>query len=126
MAKLSITQAAKEWGISRSTLQRRIKSGDVSVTQSDTGVTKSARTVDTAEMLRVFGEAKGVSVTQSEHVAMGGQTHLNDTVDQVTKKLINQLENENQFLRDQVEKLSQDLREIRKPILPKLLPWLKS
>ena len=48
---LSQRQAAQAWGISRSTLQRAISKGNLSV--SGTGK------IDPSEMLRVFGEAKG-------------------------------------------------------------------
>lgn len=47
---LSQRQAAQAWGISRSTLQRAISKGNLSV--SDSGK------IDPSEMLRVFGEAR--------------------------------------------------------------------
>jgi len=39
--------------------------------------------------------------------------------------LIEQLRSENAFLREQVVSLNKQLADIRQPILPKLLPWLK-
>ena len=48
---LSQRRAAQAWGISRTTLQRAISSGKLSVLPD--------RTIDPAEMLRAFGEAKG-------------------------------------------------------------------
>lgn len=48
---LSQRRAAQAWGISRATLQRAISSGTLSVLPDGT--------IDPAEMLRAFGEAKG-------------------------------------------------------------------
>ena len=50
---LSQRRAAAAWGVSRATLQRAISVGKLSVL--------SDGTIDPAEMLRVFGEAKGGS-----------------------------------------------------------------
>jgi len=50
---LSQRRAAQAWGVSRATLQRAINGGKLSVLADGT--------IDPAEMLRVFGEAKGGS-----------------------------------------------------------------
>jgi len=110
MAKLSISKAAREWGIARSTLQRKIRSGALSVS----GQAGAAKTVDTSELLRVFGEPKGVALQEQSD----SKTQLGDA-------LIEQLRSENAFLREQVVSLNKQLADIRQPILPKLLPWLK-
>ena len=52
MAKLNISQAARATEKSRSTIQRYIKSGKLNVHKNAAGETK----VDTAELIRVFGE----------------------------------------------------------------------
>lgn len=57
MAKLNITQAAREWNIARSTLQRAVKRGDVAVTTGENGV----KTIDSSEMVRAYGAANGRS-----------------------------------------------------------------
>ena len=51
MTILSMTQAAQQAGISRSTLYRAIRQGRLSVTKQASGT----RGIDTAELLRVFG-----------------------------------------------------------------------
>jgi aconitase B len=53
MAILSISEAARAWRIGRSTLQRAIKEGRLSATNQANG----SKGIDTAELLRVFGEA---------------------------------------------------------------------
>jgi excisionase family DNA binding protein len=54
MAILSISEAARTWGVGRSTLQRAIKEGRLSATNQTDG----SKGVDTAELLRVFGESR--------------------------------------------------------------------
>lgn len=53
MAVISISEAARTWRIARSTLQRAIQEGRLSATIRADG----SRGIDTAELLRVFGEA---------------------------------------------------------------------
>lgn len=60
MATVSITQAAKLAGVSRSTLYRKyISTGQLSVISDHNGKKK----IDTSELLRVFGELKKDSET---------------------------------------------------------------
>ena len=63
MTILTMTQAAKQAGISRSTLYRTIRAGRMSVVSLPTG----GRGVDTAELMRVFGplQADTGQVTQT-------------------------------------------------------------
>lgn len=46
--KISVTKAAKEWSVSRTTVYEKINNGELSRT--------SDKKIDTSEMLRVFGE----------------------------------------------------------------------
>jgi len=45
---ISVTKAAKEWGVSRTTIYRKFNDGELSRTAD--------KKIDTAEMIRVFGE----------------------------------------------------------------------
>ncbi len=55
MAVISLSEAAKTWRIARSTLQRAVQGGRLSATiRAD-----SSRGIDTAELIRVFGETPG-------------------------------------------------------------------
>ena len=53
MAVISISEAARTWRIARSTFQRAIQEGRLSATVKADG----SRGIDTAELIRVFGEA---------------------------------------------------------------------
>ena len=46
--KISVTKAAKEWGVSRTTIYQKVNDGELSRTAD--------KKIDTSEMLRVFGE----------------------------------------------------------------------
>ena len=45
---ISVTKAAKEWGVSRTTIYQKVNDGELSRTAD--------KKIDTSEMLRVFGE----------------------------------------------------------------------
>ena len=45
---ISVTKAAKEWGVSRTTIYQKVNDGDISRTAD--------KKIDVSEMLRVFGE----------------------------------------------------------------------
>ncbi|WHQ99774.1 helix-turn-helix transcriptional regulator [Klebsiella pneumoniae] len=51
MARVSISEAARLTGKSRTTLHRLIKTGDLSTCSGE----RNAKMVDTSELLRVFG-----------------------------------------------------------------------
>lgn len=51
MARVSISEAARLTGKSRTTLHRLIKAGDLSTCSGE----RNAKMVDTSELLRVFG-----------------------------------------------------------------------
>ena len=46
--KISVTKAAKEWGVSRTTIYQKVSDGELS--------RSSDKKIDTLEMIRVFGE----------------------------------------------------------------------
>lgn len=63
MTQLSLSSAAKAARISRSTLHDHIKTGKISVHISGQG----RRTVDTSELLRVYGALQGVPDSSGGH-----------------------------------------------------------
>jgi transposase-like protein len=63
MAKISISEAARQVGISRSALYRSyIKTGKISVDRNS----QENPTIDTSELLRVFGEQFGATSKATE------------------------------------------------------------
>lgn len=63
MAELSLTAAAKAVGIARSTFNEHVAAGKVSVKLSGQG----RRTVDTSELLRVYGALRGAPDSSAGH-----------------------------------------------------------
>ena len=93
---VSLTKAAKEWGVSRTTIYQKINDGELSRT--------SDKKIDTAEMLRVFGEP--VSKKRTEQLLnVPNSTHLDSQTVQSCTELGHQLALEklkNEHLKQQV------------------------
>ena len=93
---ISVTKAAKEWGVSRTTIYQKVNNGDISRTAD--------KKIDAAEMLRVFGEPVSKKRTE-QSVDSSENTHLNSQSAQSYIALEHQLELEklkNEHLRQQV------------------------
>ena len=103
MAKLNITQAANEWGIARSTLQRAVKRGEVSVTKGENGY----NAVDSSEMARVYGAANGRSA-----VSLGAAVGTD-----ILAIKVEMLERENRLLRERVNDLKEMMEAKEKVIV---------
>ncbi|WP_204247967.1 plasmid replication DNA-binding protein [Psychrobacter urativorans] len=94
--KISVTKAAKEWSISRTTIYQKINDGELSRT--------SDKKIDTSEMLRVFGEPVSKKRTE-QSVNTTHKTCFNSQGVQERSELKHQLELEklkNEHLRQQV------------------------
>ncbi|MBM0917102.1 helix-turn-helix domain-containing protein, partial [Escherichia coli] len=67
MARVSISEAARLVSVSRPTIYKLLKSGELSYT-SVVKHGKSIKTIDTAELMRVFGALEVVNGGKSEGV----------------------------------------------------------
>ncbi len=74
MANVSISEAARLTGKSRTTLHRLIKAGELSTCRGE----RNAKMLETSELLRVFGAFAPVPVEQ----------RVNRSVDSVTQSLL--------------------------------------
>ena len=93
---ISVTKAAKEWGISRTTIYQKVNDGELSRTAD--------KKIDTSEMLRVFGEPASKKRTE-QSLNSPDNTNLNSKTVQSCTALEHQLELEkleNEHLRLQV------------------------
>ena len=93
---ISVTKAAKEWGVSRTTIYQKVNDGELS--------RNSDKKIDTAEMLRVFGEPLSKKRTE-QSLNVSDSTHLNSQAVQSCTELEHQLELEklkNKHLQQQV------------------------
>ena len=93
---ISVTKAAKEWGVSRTTIYQKVNDGELS--------RAADKKIDTAEMLRVFGEPLSKKRTE-QSLDSPHNTHLNSQTVQPCTELEHQLELEklkNKHLQQQV------------------------
>lgn len=95
MAKVSISEAARLTGKSRTTLHRLIKAGDLSTCRGE----RNAKMLDTSELLRVFGAFSQISVEQqSEQAGVQRDTVTSDHNEQVIHSLKQEIEHLNTLL----------------------------
>ncbi len=95
MARVSISEAARLTGKSRTTLHRLIKAGDLSTCSGE----RNAKMVDTSELLRVFGpfeQPKGEH--HSGQVSEQRDTASADQSEQVIRHLKQEIEHLNTLL----------------------------
>ena len=93
---ISVTKAAKEWGVSRTTIYQKVNDGELSRTAD--------KKIDTSEMIRIFGEPVSKKRTE-QSLNSSDNTHLNSQTVQSCTALEHQLELEklkNEHLRHQV------------------------
>ena len=98
---ISVTKAAKEWGVSRTTIYQKVNDGELSRTAD--------KKIDTVEMIRVFGEPVSKKRTE-QSVNSSDNTHLNSKNVQSCTALEHQLQLEklkNEHLRQQVSEQKQ-------------------
>lgn len=114
---ISVTKAAKEWSVSRTTIYQKVKNGELSRTAD--------KKIDTAEMLRVFGEPVTKKRTE-QSLDTTKNAHSNSQNVQNCTALEHQLELEklkNEHLRQQVsdqkqliEKYQQQIGQLNKTL----------
>ena len=101
MAWHKVRQAQKLTGKARSSLYRDMSSGRSSYrTDSDGG-----RSIDTSELIRVYGELR-----QEGTVSRDTERHSDETHNQVMSELIREIKS----LRDEVSGLRNELQEVRR------------
>ncbi len=100
---ISVTKAAKEWGVSRTTIYQKVSDGELSRTAD--------KKIDTAEMLRVFGEPLSKKRTE-QSLNSPHSTHL----DSQTVQSCTELEHLLAFEKLKNEHLSQQVSDQKKLI----------
>ncbi|WP_407250594.1 helix-turn-helix transcriptional regulator [Klebsiella pneumoniae] len=94
MARVSISEAARLTGKSRTTLHRLIKAGDLSTCSGE----RNAKMVDTSELLRVFPFDKLKGEHHSGQVSGQRDTASADQSEQVIRHLKQEIEHLNTLL----------------------------
>lgn len=124
MAKVSISEAARLTGKSRTTLHRLIKTGELSTC---TGV-RNSKMIDISELIRVFGDISSPVVEQPVEQVSEQRVTVSDTANE---QLVHSLKQEVEHLRtlvsaqeSHIDSLKQSLyllehkKETALPVLP--------
>ena len=110
--KLNKYQAAKAVGISRTTLDRHIKEGKISVGKDGTGKT----VIDVAELERVYNEVDTDSTSQNVAGEQSETSNDNKTVHlelEILREYLDRMESDRSRERRQLENGIEDLRKDR-------------
>ena len=109
MARLSVSEAIRRSGVSRSTFYAKyVNQGLISVSED-----KGKKYIDTSELLRVFGELKGEqsedSVKQSVLDTSGSENTAKDEQIALLKQQLEKAEEREKFYHSQIVSLSSRL-----------------
>ncbi|MCV4982864.1 helix-turn-helix domain-containing protein [Escherichia coli] len=113
MARVSISEAARLVSVSRPTIYKLLKSGELSYT-SVVKHGKSVKTIDTAELIRVFGAIAVVNVGESDTVKFDDMpTSVNSDFLQSLQHQLTLLQAENAGLKDAVNARDEHISSLR-------------
>lgn len=111
MSNISISQAAKEWKIARNKISQAIKSGKITSTAGD----RNSKNVDTADMIRVFGEPTADLSTESK--TMTNQNNNQDKVIEILEKHNNELRSDVEYYRLELKAKEEKIEALKSEIL---------
>jgi len=95
MAHVSISEAARLTGKSRTTLHRLINTGELSTCRGE----RNAKMIEISELLRVFGAFPLTGIEQlNEQVYRQRGTGVNDDVEQVVRQMKQEIEHLNTLI----------------------------
>lgn len=113
MARVSISEAARLASVSRPTIYKLLKSGELSYTSS-VKHGKSVKLIDTAELIRVFGALDVVSESKRENVKFDDDsTAINKDLLQDLQHQLALLQAENAGLKDAVYARDEHISSLR-------------
>lgn len=111
--ELSISKASATWGVSRTTIHKKIKTGQLSKLANGT--------IDTSEMIRVFGEPN-VKVDRTHPVQVVSEVHPDKLLEQRIRHLETNLSESKEreaWLQGQVGNLTDTIKLLDAPKTPK-------
>jgi hypothetical protein len=116
--ELSISKASTTWGVSRTTIHKKIKTGQLSKLANGT--------IDTSEMIRVFGEPNA-KVDSTASVQVVSEVHHDKLLEQRVRHLETSLSESKEretWLQSQVGNLTDTIKLLDAPKAPKNRPWV--
>jgi len=112
MALLNLTAAARAAGVNRSTIARAVKTGRVSSTTNEAG----EKCIDTAELMRVFGQLKRDA--HADALALPRHAIGNDVLVEVLREQLQEAKEREARLLTLLESEQQARRELEQKLLP--------
>ena len=113
MAKVSISEAARLVNVSRPTLYKMLSTGKLTYT-SVVKHGKQVKTIDTSELMRVFGSMEGVKDDATKDVKFDDMvTEVNTDALQVLQHQIALLKTENEGLKGAVNARDEHINSLR-------------
>lgn len=113
MAKVSISEAARLVNVSRPTLYKMLSTGKLTYT-SVVKHGKQVKTIDTSELMRVFGSMEGVKDDTTKDVKFDDMvTEINTDALQVLQHQIALLKTENEGLKGAVNARDEHINSLR-------------
>lgn len=117
MATVSISEAARLAGISRPTIYKLINSGQLNLT-SVVKAGKTVKTIDTSELIRVFGNIKNLPAGTAFTVNQEQEITRTDSPDlQGLQHKIELLQKENEGLKEAVASRDDHISSLRQAML---------
>ena len=116
--ELSISKASVTWGVSRTTIHKKIKTGQLSKLANGT--------IDTSELIRVFGEPN-LKVDSTPPVQVVNEVHPDKLLEQRIRHLETSLSESKEretWLQSQVGNLTDTIKLLDAPKIPKRRPWV--
>lgn len=117
MAKVSISEAARLTQTSRPTIYKMIKNGELNFT-STVKAGKSIKVIDTSDLIRVFGEIKGIETVTAFTVKSDLElTPVNSADLQHLQHQVELLQKENEGLKEAVAARDEHIASVRQAML---------
>lgn len=122
MAILSISEAAREAGVARTTIQRALKEGRLSATRQSDGT----KGIDTSELYRVFGEPRSRPQRQPEPAASAAFDALQQQLDAMRQEL-DAARSREEWYQQQLEREQEERRGLEQRLLspPEKRGWFR-
>ena len=112
MATLNISQAQRATGKARTTIQRKIKEGKLSVSKDSEG----NPLIDVSELIRVFGPLQGEPDVKKQNDSLNS-TPIQGQV-AALESLVSELRKDKEWLQRQLEQEQERSRELESRMLP--------
>ncbi len=115
MARLTITEASRCFGVATNTIRRRISRGELTPIQASSTTGRGRRLFDISDLIRVFGEPSGTFPKEDPASSAWKPVQIPDPTDSSPQMVA-----ENAALRARLEAQERHLEDLRQLLTPRL------